>query len=269
MSLFDRLESLLLPLADRVCARVPQPQPAAGRLQACKVISHRGEHDNREVFENTVAAFDAALAAGVWGIELDLRWTKDLCPVVVHDPDLSRVFGLPLAVAETTAGELARRCPQVPTLAEVIARFGGRVHLMVEIKAAALNAPERQDRALSELFSALQPGGDYHFLSLEPAAFRRVRFAPRHAFVPVARLNFQGFSRLALREGYGGVAGHYALVGAAAIARHRRAGQCVGTGYPRSANCLFRELNRGVEWIFSNHAGQVQALIRRLHSPES
>ncbi len=269
MSLVDRLENLLLPLVDSVSARVPQPLPDAGRLDACKLISHRGEHDNRRVFENTMAAFDAAAASGVWGIELDIRWTKDLCPVVIHDPGLSRVFGLPTLVAETAAGELARQCPRVPTLAEVIARFGGRVHLMVEVKASAWHAPERQNRILAELFASLEPGRDYHFLSLEPAVFPRIRFAPAPVFIPVARLNFGDLSRLALKKGYGGVAGHYTLVGAAAIARHHRAGQRVGTGYPRSRNCLFRELNRGVEWIFSNHAALLQALIRRCQSPES
>lgn len=269
MSLVDRLENLLLPLVDSIFARIPQPPPNPGRLKACKLISHRGEHDNRRVFENTMAAFDAAADSGVWGIELDIRWTKDLCPVVIHDPGLSRVFGLPTLVAESSAGELARHCPRVPTLAEVIARFGGRVHLMVEVKASAFHSPERQNRVLDELFSVLEPVRDFHFLGLEPAVFRRISFAPESSFIPVARLNFRELSRLALKEGYGGVAGHYTLVGAAAIARHHRAGQGVGTGYPRSRNCLFRELNRGVEWVFSNHAARLQALIRRCQSPES
>ncbi len=269
MSLVDRLEHLLLPLVDSIFSRIPQPHPGAGRLKTCKLISHRGVHDNRRVFENTMSAFDAAASAGAWGIELDIRWTKDLRPVVIHDPDLSRVFGLPPVVAEISAGELARLCPQVPPLAEVIERYRGRVHLMVEVKASAFHAPERQDRILAELFSGLEPGRDYHFLGLEPAVFRRIRFAPPAAFVPVARLNFRELSRLALQEGYGGVAGHYALVSTAEIVRHRNAGQRVGTGYPRSRNCLFRELNRGVEWIFSNHAAEVRGLLQRLQSEDS
>jgi glycerophosphoryl diester phosphodiesterase len=80
----------------------------------------------------------------------------------------------------------------------------------------------------------------------------------------VARLNVPRLSRLALQAGFAGVAGHYALVGAAAIRRHHAAGQRVGTGYPRSLPVLVRELNRQVDWIFSNHAGRVQSWIRRL-----
>ncbi|MBI5063363.1 MAG: hypothetical protein HZB87_07865 [Desulfatitalea sp.] len=37
----------------------------------------------------------------------------------------------------------------------------------------------------------------------------------------------------------------------------------MGTAYPRSANCLFRELNRKVDFIFSNHAAGLQAIIGR------
>jgi glycerophosphoryl diester phosphodiesterase len=87
-------------------------------------------------------------------------------------------------------------------------------------------------------------------------------FAPAAAYVPVARLNFPALSHLSLREGYGGIAGHYLMVGAPAIQRHHAARQKVGTGYPRSINQLFRELNRGVDWIFSNHAGYVLQCLR-------
>ena len=199
VDLSDRLEPRLLRLIDWAFSRRPRPHPGIERLQSCRIISHRGEHDNRRVFENTLVAFDAAVAQGVWGIEFDLRWTRDLAPVVIHDADLRRLFGR-----------------------------------------------------------------DFHLLSLAPEMFRLINFAPAAAFVPVARLNFAGLRRLAMQEGYGGVAGHYALVGDSSIQRLHAAGQKVGTGYPRSRNCLFREIHRGVDWIFSNHAGEVQRLIRRL-----
>jgi len=34
----------------------------------------------------------------------------------------------------------------------------------------------------------------------------------------------------------------------------------VGTAYIKSRNSLFRELNRGVEWIFSNNAIEIQSI---------
>ena len=264
MRLFERVENLLLAAIDGMYALLPQPHPGVERLRGCQIISHRGEHDNRRVFENTLAAFDAAVAQGVWGIEFDLRWTRDLEPVVVHDPDLRRVFGRNLRAGDVTLPCLRKECPQVPTLAEVVGRYGGKVHLMMEIKAEPYPDRDRRNRLLGDLFAALKPGRDFHLLSLDPEMFRLIDFAPPAAFVPVARLNFARLSRLAVQKGYGGVAGHYALVGDSSIQRLHAAGQKVGTGYPRSRNCLFREIHRGVDWIFSNHAGEVQRLIRRL-----
>lgn len=267
MRLFDRVENLLLPMIDGIYARRPQPHPGIERLQDCRIISHRGEHDNQRVFENTLAAFDAAVAQGVWGIEFDLRWTRDLEPVVIHDADLRRLCGRDLRVGGCTLRELKRQCPHVPTLAEMVGRYGGKVHLMMEIKAEPYPDRDRQNRVLGDVFAGLRPGRDFHLLSLAPEMFRRIDFAPAAAFVPVARLNVADLSRRAMQEGYGGVAGHYALVGDSTIRRLHAAGQKVGTGYPRARNCLFREIHRGVDWIFSNHAGDVQRLIRRLQPP--
>jgi glycerophosphoryl diester phosphodiesterase len=269
MHLLDRVENALMVLSEAIFARWPRSCPGSERLKHCRIVAHRGEHDNRLRFENTLAAFDAAVAAGVWGIEFDIRWTKDLQPVVIHDPGLQRVFGIPLTVAGVTRDELRQRCPHVPFLAEVIRRYGGKAHLMVEVKQEHTPDPARQNRVLGELFSGLTPGQDFHLISLAPHLFRPLAFAPKSALVPIARLNPGTFGRLAAREGYGGLAGHYAVVGRSDIEQQHAAGRKVGTGYVRAPNCLFRELNRGVDWIFSNHAAEVQALLRRLQSAES
>jgi glycerophosphoryl diester phosphodiesterase len=46
------------------------------------------------------------------------------------------------------------------------------------------------------------------------------------------------------------------------MGHHHRKRQRVGTGYIASPGCLFRELNRGVDWIFSNHAEGLQRKVR-------
>ena len=184
MRLFERVENLLLAAIDGMYALLPQPHPGVERLRGCQIISHRGEHDNRRVFENTLAAFDAAVAQGVWGIEFDLRWTRDLEPVVVHDPDLRRVFGRNLRVGDVALPCLRKEGPQVPTLAEVVGRYGGKVHLMMEIKAEPYPDRDRRNRLLGDLFAALKPGRDFHLLSLDPEMFRPIDFAPPAAFVP-------------------------------------------------------------------------------------
>lgn len=264
MPLFSYLETGFHWLADGLYTIRPQPFPGLARLQDCKIISHRGEHDNHAVFENTLPAFDLARDRGMWGIELDIRWTGDLQPVVIHDPDLLRVFNTELRVKEIGLDELKRRCPQIPSLQEVIQHYGKRLHLMVEIKAEHYPNPLLQNRALQELFSPLEPQRDYHLLSLTPQMFKLINFVPATTFIPVAQLNFTRLSQLALQEGYSGLAGHYLFITTAMLKKHLLHQQKIGTGYVKSKNCLFRELNRGVEWIFSNNAGELQAIVNEL-----
>lgn len=257
----DLMEKSFLHLVDTIFARFPRPVPVLPLLTACKIVSHRGQHDNLSRMENTLDAFDTAVQAGVWGLEFDIRWTRDLKPMVFHDRDLMRIFKDPLEIRKTDRRTLRNRFPLIPTLEEVLERYGRRVHLMVELKAEHYPGPRRQTEMLAGCFSGLEPIRDYHFLSLEPGMFSHVGFAPPSAYLPVAQLNFRAFSRLALARGYAGVAGHYLFIGNRMAARHKARGQHVGVGYPRSANSLFREVNRGVAWIFSNHAVQMQGIV--------
>jgi glycerophosphoryl diester phosphodiesterase len=257
-------ETVLISCIDFFFRLWPQPFPGHDRLKACKIVSHRGEHDNRMIFENTIEAFDLACEKGIWGIEFDVRWTKDLHPVVIHDPDLKRVFGVDLTIAEVTRDELKSRFPAVPSLAEVIEKYGKKLHLMIEIKAETYPDPEQQNHIFKDCFSSLEPRSDYHLMSLTPHMFDLITFVPASTFIPIATLNMAQLSELALENDYCGVAGHYLLLDNAKLAKHRKKGQHVGTGYPASKNCLFREINRGVEWIFSNNAGELQGIANKL-----
>lgn len=107
------------------------------------IFAHRGY--SARAPENTMPAFEAAAAAGVPGIELDVRLSRDGVPVVIHDPDLLRVAGVDAGIAELSAAELARADvgswfshtfsgTGVPRLEEVFARFGAGFYYDVEIK---------------------------------------------------------------------------------------------------------------------------------------
>ena len=133
MELPSWLEIRLMQVCDLIFALIPQQAPTVENLRKCKIISHRGQHDNLKVFENTLTAFDHVLETdGIWGVEIDFRWTKDLYPVVYHDPDLQRLYGSNIRISDTTLDELKQLCPQIPTLEEVLKRYGGKLHLMVE-----------------------------------------------------------------------------------------------------------------------------------------
>jgi glycerophosphoryl diester phosphodiesterase len=264
MKIFNTLEAQLRQSLDQFYSRWPQAVPGKDRLQQCKIISHRGDYDNQQIFENTIEAFDRATAQGVWGIEFDIRWTKDLHPVVTHDADLRRVFGSQLKIHQVTLAELKSECPLVPSLEEIIQRYGNQTHLMVEIKTEVYPDPVRQNRILEDLFSPLKAEQDYHFLTMTPKMFNYIEFAPQSAFLPVARFNFFRLSKLAIKQNLSGVAGHYLLLTAARLKKHQKLQQKIGTGYVNSKNCLFRELNRNVEWIFSDNAAELQKIVNQL-----
>lgn len=254
------LERGLMSLVNLWFALLPRSRPSRQTLLDCKIISHRGEHDNRRVLENTLAAFSVPAEAGCWGLEFDVRWTKDLQPMVVHDTDTQRVFGIDVVIAEVTLTELRQRIPEIPTLQEVVDGFGGRQHLMVELKCDELGHIEERAARLQEVFAALAPATDYHFLALQPDLFELVEFAGNPACLPVAELNVGEMSRVVMARGFGGVCGQYLLLSGKLIERHHRRGQQLGSGFAASRNGLYRELNRGVDWIFTNHALRLEAI---------
>lgn len=258
------MEKIICRAADYLYSIYPQPLPDKKRLTDCRIISHRGEHDNRIVFENTLKAFDRVLKNGVFGIEFDLRWTKDLRPVVFHDRNTKRLFKKNLSINEISFSDLKSSIPEIPSLAETISRYGKKLHLMVEIKEEFYPEPVYQAGVLKDLFSALEPVKDYHLISLSPGMFDLIDFMPETAFIPIARLNLSRISEIALQKNCGGITGHYLLISDSMFKKHANKNQKIGTGFISSQNSLFRELNRGTEWIFSNNASKLQAIVNNI-----
>jgi glycerophosphoryl diester phosphodiesterase len=260
MAMREWLQNSAIKAADRLAAGRPQPTPSQAALRSCKIIAHRGEHDNQSIIENTLPAFDNARTKGVWGIECDIRWTADLVPVINHDPCGRRLFGKSTPVSRLSFAQLRAQMPQIPSLEELLREFGGNTHLMLEIKAEHYPQPESQKAILQELLSNYTPGEDYHFLALAPKLFEKVDFVQRKFCFVVSQLNVASLSKAAIEGRYGGLHGHFLLLNDRVKRRHELAGQRIGTGFISSENCLFRELNRGVEWIFSNDAVKVQEI---------
>ncbi len=245
---------------DRIASVIPSAPPTPAALRDCKIVAHRGEHDNTRVLENTLQSFRDARTAGVWGLECDIRWTRDLVPVIHHDAGCERLFGDPARLGSMDFDELRDRFPLIPTLGEVLSEFGGDRHLMLEVKEEHFPEPARQQQILQRMLDGLSPGEDFHILMLEPALARHVAFIPRRYCILVAQTNIVRLSRAALAGEFGGLCGHYLLLNPRMQRRHRDAGQMTGTGFIASANVLFRELNRGMEWIFSNDAVHIQQI---------
>lgn len=157
---------------------------AHGDAGRALIVAHRGVWD--EAPENSLAAFERAIAIGCDGIELDVRSTADHRLAIVHDP---RIGGR--AVARLTLAELrARLRPgQAPLLEEVLELTAGRIVLDIELKEHGCAA-----RAAGVVARALDPHA-YVITSFQEAALREARHG-----APDARLGLLLGPRLRRRE---------------------------------------------------------------------
>jgi glycerophosphoryl diester phosphodiesterase len=264
MKFIHSIEPLFLRMVDRCFAHLPQPIPSKESLKTVTIFSHRGEHDNLYIIENSMAAFKRAYAAGVGGIEFDLRWTGDLVPVVFHDPDLKRIFHVPKKLADFSMRKLRREFPIIPSLDEVVAGFGRRLHLMIELKQEHFPAPQKQAECLLKMLKPLNAEHDFHLISFDPDLFKVFNGFPANTYLPIAGVRARSMSMQSIENSFGGITGHYLFITKLMIARHHRLFQKIGTGFIHSRNSLFREINRGVDWIFSNRAVYLQKLVNDL-----
>lgn len=119
---------------------MPRLSKQGERSKFSKVYyAHRGLHDNRgEAPENSMEAFRKAAKCG-YGIEMDVRLTKDMVPVVFHDKNLTRMCGRPELVSDLTYAQLkditlAESAETIPLFEEVLKMVKGRVPLIIEYK---------------------------------------------------------------------------------------------------------------------------------------
>jgi glycerophosphoryl diester phosphodiesterase len=102
-------------------------------------IAHRGLHDgNKEVWENTLSAFERAVAGG-YAIECDLQYAADAVPVVFHDDDMQRLCNMRVDIRSKTSTELGLLSvggtrDRVPSLKALLRLVRGRVPLVLELK---------------------------------------------------------------------------------------------------------------------------------------
>jgi glycerophosphoryl diester phosphodiesterase len=179
------------------------------------IVAHRGASLDQP--ENTLDAFEAAVAAGADAVEFDVRVTSDDQAVVLHDATIDRTTdgtGLVRAMTLESLRRVAISTPtgttQIPTLAEVLATLTGRVAVDIEIK----NVPgepdfepdrERAVELVHDALDAIAFVGDVIVSSFNPlsiAESRRLR-----ADVPTGLLTDVGVEaeaavRFAAHEGH-------------------------------------------------------------------
>jgi glycerophosphoryl diester phosphodiesterase len=103
-----------------------------------KLIAHRGIYNNKNIPENSLAAFNFALKYKV-PIELDLQLSKDNKIVVFHDESLKRMTGIKGRVRDYNYDDLKKfnllgTSEKIPLFSEVLALVNNKVLLDIEIK---------------------------------------------------------------------------------------------------------------------------------------
>jgi len=123
-------------------ALVPHPFLDARADAPVRAIAHRGGAWGGR--ENTLLAFESAVALGYGQLETDVHVTADGVLVIAHDADLVRVAGHPGRIAQMTASEVAKvrvaGTEPIPTLEEALAAFPS-AQFTVDLKADGAVAP--------------------------------------------------------------------------------------------------------------------------------
>ena len=136
------------------------------------LLGHRGARPIRRLgvslpaqrlpAENTIAAFDYAIANGCDGFEFDVRYTRDLRSVLCHDPRHNRMESLAITDYEGLDH------PGLPCFEEVLERFAGMAYLDIELKVRG------NEEAIVGTIHASPPQRGYIVSSFLPEVLLRV-----------------------------------------------------------------------------------------------
>jgi glycerophosphoryl diester phosphodiesterase len=240
------------------------------------VVAHRG--DSAHEAENTLPAFDAAIAARADVVELDVRMTADGVAVVMHDPDVSRTTdgsGLVRDLALADIKELGIRTAgggrtEVPTLEEALVCLSGRAAVDVEIK----NVPGEPDfdpsrelaveAALRELESVAFVGLAL-ISSFNPLSIARARELAPH--VPTGLLTTQDVEAgvaiaFAHEQGHPWVlpfTGALLAADASVAAEAHALGMRIGTWITDDPGVAVELMRRGIDAVATNDPGAIVA----------
>jgi glycerophosphoryl diester phosphodiesterase len=250
------------------------------------IIGHRGA--SALAPENTLIAFERALADGADGLEFDVRLSRDMVPVVIHDADLKRTGGRQERVMDLTADMLARvdvgswfnvRYPAsanaayalstVPTLESVFELVRGtRATLYVELKPdtqrrtplvkAVVDMIQRHgmaDTAIVESFD-LDTIAETKHLNSE---IRAAALFERRLSKPIP--SSTAISRLARDCGADELALHHTLATSRRMARFNDEGFPVTVWTVDNPNWVSRALELKVKALISNNPGRLLAAL--------
>lgn len=251
----------IIKCADMAFALWPQSKPAPQTLTTCCLIGHRGCKDVPGIKENSFAAFDYAVAHGMQGVELDLRWTADRQLVIAHDPDLMRVHGSAEQIINLSLEELKQQHPAIPTLRETVEHYRGKLRFFIELKKDNWDDFALQQTLLMQALEGLTPVDDFYLMSFDLGLLAQFDIVGPEAKIAITHSN-PSQVREYLSAGHAHTAGGHLIVMNKAFrqfcAQHNVA---TAIGFPASANSLYREMKLGANFILVDDPKQAQQWI--------
>ena len=135
-------------------------------------VAHRGLHNNKDLPENSLGAFENAIKHG-YGIEFDVWRTLDGELIVHHDPKLIRTCSRKEKVININSSKLEdyklmNTNYSIPTFKQTLDLVDGQVGLVIEIKPTKL-----VDVTCSQIWDVLKDyKGNYCIESFDPYVVR-------------------------------------------------------------------------------------------------
>lgn len=228
------------------------------------VIAHRGA--SGVLPENTLPAYELAVEQGADMIEVDLHRTRDGAIVVTHDELLAGLGGRG-EIADATLAEVraldAGRGERVPTLAELLDGFGGRIPLNLEIKRGTAADYEGLERAALEAVAERGLVEETLFSSFYDPILRRLRDLSARARIGllVSRRHPQGALERARAVGAEALHPERELVTPRLVDEAHAAGLAVYVFTVDDPAEMRRLLAMGADGLFTNHPDRMRALL--------
>ena len=228
------------------------------------VIAHRGASGERP--ENTLPAYELAVAQGADMIEIDLHRTRDAAVVITHDENLAGLGGRG-EIADASLAEVraldAGGGERVPLLDEVLDRFGPRIAFNLELKrgtrgeypqveAEALAAVESRRILARTLFSSFYDPVLARLRELSAAARIALLLSPQDAERPLERARRLGAEAINPWRG---------MVSRELVEAAHAEGLAVYVFTVDEVDEMKRLLALGVDGLFTNFPERMRALV--------